>query len=195
MGTVNTNPKSSMQSKVMYDTGSSWLALTSSKCSKCDTQTYDFVKTESETPIEYKLEREYYGTSEIVAQRTIDNVCLADIKFDKNKNTCIDGFHFLAITWQSGFKYQGVLGISPTNITGEGPSFLLTLAEQKKIDDPIVSFSISQDAKNDSFVIFGGIDKTQYTGMFYSYSLATDYFWAPKVDLIAYGGEIIEKWE
>ena len=44
-------------------------------------------------------------------------------------------------------------------------------------------------------MIFGGVDKTQYTGDLFSYVLESKYFWAPKVELIAYDNEIIEMWD
>jgi len=93
-----------------------------------------------------------------------------------------------------------VLGISPTNITGEGPSFLLSLYEQGKISEPMVSFSLGykspeKDYIDPSFAIFGGIDRNEYIGTINKYYLVSKYFWAPRVALISYADEVIIKYE
>lgn len=99
LGTVDTTyPPSSLEGKVMYDTGSSWVSITSTKCSNCKDQIYDFNKSKTEETIDYKLEQEIYGEAEVLGQRIIDYVCLVDIKKDKDRNTCVKNFHFLAIT-------------------------------------------------------------------------------------------------
>ena len=103
-----------------------------------------------------------------------DTVCLVNLEKDTEKNTCVDAFPFLAITEQYKFIYQGVLGISPTNFSGEGPSYLQALKNAKKIDEAVVSFSLGHNStdKNEivpSYVIFGGVDTSQYVGPLYSF--------------------------
>lgn len=56
---------SSQEAKVQYDTGSSWLAVTSSLCDNCDDIAYDLSQTESEKTTKYALEREKFGNSVI----------------------------------------------------------------------------------------------------------------------------------
>ena len=76
-------------------------------------------------------------------------------------------------------------------MTNEGPSFLQALKRQNKIDRALVSFSLGHKSKVreeefPSYVIFGGIDNNAYTGMLYTFYLATEFYWAPKIEGIAY---------
>ena len=94
-----------------------------------------------------------------------ETVCLVNLADDTDRNTCVKQFPFLAITEQYKFTYNGILGISPTNFTGEGPSYLQALKQAGKIDQAIVSFSLGHNSTYDnevvpSYVIFGGIDKS-----------------------------------
>lgn len=127
----------------------------------------------------------------------LDNVCLTNHAKDPLGNTCIFDFEFLAITHQFKFEYQGVFGISPTNLTNEGPSYLQALKRAGKIDEAIISFSLGH--KSDlykeefaSYVIFGGIDDSAYIGDLYRFYLATPYYWAPQIDGIAYDNKLFD---
>ena len=118
-------------------------------------------------------------------------MCLAAIETDPLDNSCIDDFEFLAITHQSRFEYQGVFGISPSNLTNEGPSYLQALKTQGKIDSAMISFSLGHHSKLHqedfpSYVIFGGIDRNEYTGPLYTFYLQNEYYWAPEINGIAY---------
>lgn len=67
-----------------------------------------------------------------------DNVCLDPDQSD----TCSDPFQFFYITSESGLdNLDGILGLSP-DVTSNGPSFMGTLMNQNKIDDPVASFHL-----------------------------------------------------
>lgn len=90
LGVSDTEPASSQEAKVQYDTGSSWLAVSSSLCDNCDYIAYDLHKTITEVTNNYQLESEKFGNSEIKGQRVMDNVCLSNINTDTEGRTCID---------------------------------------------------------------------------------------------------------
>ena len=101
LGPINlgvTADNKSQEAMVVYDTGSSWLSVTSSMCSNCPIKSYDLKKTTTEVTVDYKLEHEYYGRAEILGQMVTDTVCLVNLADDTDRNTCVKEFPFLAIT-------------------------------------------------------------------------------------------------
>lgn len=101
------------------------------------------------------------------------------------------------VTDQSDFRYQGVLGFSPDH-SEEVPNYLIKLREEGKIDEATVSFSLGHNStqRNDvmpSFVIFGGIDNTEYVGDLIELPSKSKQFWAPSIQGFAYGGNYIAK--
>lgn len=108
----------SQQAKVIYDTATQWLSVTSTDCTKCQTQVYDPVLSSTVKRDLYLPQHEYYGSTELYGEQIQDLVCLNDIKEDFDQNTCASDFDFMALTDITGFylpNFQGILGISPAN--------------------------------------------------------------------------------
>lgn len=67
-----------------------------------------------------------------------------------------------------------------------------------KIDEASVSFSLAHNKTQSneimpSFVIFGGVDKTQYIGDLMKLSSHSKQFWSPAMRGFTYGGVYIAK--
>ena len=80
-------------------------------------------------------------------------------------------------------------------MTNEGPSFLQALKRQGKISNASISFSLGhQSLVNQeyfpSYVIFGGINHNAYIGSLYTFYLATEFYWAPQIDGLAYANHL-----
>ena len=75
---------------------------------------------------------------------------------------------------------DGILGLGPN--FNSGPSFLMAMVEEEAIDEAIVSFSLGYnngiETTQDSYMMFGGLNKTQYVGKMYEFPLVTDKWWA-----------------
>lgn len=92
-----------------------------------------------------------------------------------------------------------MLGFAPET-SDEAPNFLLSLRDQGKIDRAVVSFSLGHNSTFrrhivPSYVLFGGADPSQYVGDLKVLPLATPYYWAPRVQGIAYGGVFLAKYD
>lgn len=200
IGLTKDDPPASQYALVVYDTGSPWLAVTSSRCKNCPIVAYDLEKSATCSQEVYDHDQEIFGQAELIGDRVDDEVCVIGVAQDPDRNTCVKNFGFLAITEQYSFQYQGVLGFAPANASDDVPNFLLTLRDQEKIDEAIISFSLGhnstfRDEVVPSYAIFGGVDKTEYLGVMYELSLATPYYWAPRVAGLAYGGVYLAKFD
>ena len=64
----------------------------------------------------------------------------------------------------------------------------------------MISFSLGHNSTSwenivKSWVIFGGVDDTQYVGDLLKLPLSAPHWWAPSVDAIAYGGSYLGKFD
>ena len=105
----------------------------------------------------------------------------------------------MSLTDITGFylpNFQGILGISPSNpLNPEIESYLQVLFNQGKIEDPIISFSLTQLLTQESKAIYGGMDRTQYVGNMYVMNLGATNLWAPHVNGVAYGNSYLDKFD
>jgi len=69
------------------------------------------------------------------------------------------------------------------------------LYDQGKIDDPIISFSLTQLLTQESKAIFGGKDSTQYVQSMFELNLGATNLWAPHVNGLAYGNTYLDKFD
>lgn len=78
-----------------------------------------------------------------------------------------------------------MLGFAPED-SEEVPNFLIKLRDSGKIDNATVSFSLGHNStqRNEvlpSFVIFGGVDETEFVGNLMMLPSKTTFYWAPNI--------------
>jgi len=124
---IGTPYQGSLNSKFVYDSGSGYLAVTSSNCTTCSNgyQYYnpDNSSTASKTLTPNKTVE--YGSASLTGYMMRDNACMNPDYTD----TCNSEFKFFYVTSETGLSnLDGVLGMGP-NVSGEGngPSYMGSL--------------------------------------------------------------------
>jgi saccharopepsin len=173
------------------DTGSSNLWVPSKDCTSIACylhQKYDhdassaYKKNGSEFAIQY-------GSGAVEGYVSQDTVQLGDLKV---KNQL-----FAEVTNEPGLafafgKFDGILGLGYDSIAvNKIPSFLTNIIEQDLVDEPVFSFYLA-DTAGESEAIFGGIDKTKYTGKMTTIPVRRKAYWEVTLDSLTFGGETAE---
>jgi len=63
------------------------------------------------------------------------------------------------------------------------------MIEQKLIDEPVFAFYLQQDASQQGELVFGGIDKSHYTGELVDVPLTSETYWQVSLDAMTFGGK------
>merc|ERR1719394_1500786 len=61
------------------------------------------------------------------------------------------------------------------------------MVEQKLIDEPVFAFYLQQDAAQQGELVFGGIDKSHYTGELVDVPLISETYWEVSLDAMSFG--------
>ena len=176
--------------KVLFDTGSDFLAITSDLCldpklgkqeeaeavfdpvnmvyknsnkdlRKCKSTAYLSQKSSSAKKLGGDDEKLDYGSAKLMGKLYQDQTCI-----DANKTACTN-FEFLALYQAQGLDdTDGVLGLAVhPDIKRRNLNYVWNLKNNGIIDRAIVSFSIAGPNMDDqSYAIFGGLDPNQIVG-------------------------------
>jgi hypothetical protein len=124
-----------------------------------------------------------YGSADLTGIHYMDTVCLHHQSGGKNiTGSCIDEFDFMAISRAVGLNagIDGILGLGPNY--SNGPSFLMAMYEDEVIDEAIISFSLGYNnggsIQQESYMMFGGTNHSQYAGKLLEFPIVTDKWWA-----------------
>ena len=123
--------------KVILDTGSEHLAISSDMCDNCPTKPYSLAQSTSKQLLSNDSQSVVYGSAKFEGKETQDRTCLAQ---DKD---CID-FKFLSLQKGEGLDSgsDGILGLSPEMSTDRSDQHLIWSLMQKNIISR-ASFSLS----------------------------------------------------
>jgi len=176
--------------KVLFDTGSDYLAVTSSLCSdpklgqkeldepvfdpvnfaympsgkdhsKCKSISYNIAQSSTSHALGGDDEKLDYGSAKLQGKLYQDQVCA-----DGNKTSCTQ-FDFLALYQAKGLDdTDGVLGLAVhPDKTKQNLNYVWNLKNKGMIDQAIISFSTSGPNREEgSYAIFGGINEDQIVG-------------------------------
>ena len=99
---------------ILFDTGSTWLFVTSRLCTNCDKFSSAFIDERNSTSFRFYpfVHDLHYGSGGIYGHLAYDKICLQPNK------TCAESFTFLAVTHQAlgggaSLPVSGLLGMSP----------------------------------------------------------------------------------
>ena len=176
--------------KVLFDTGSDFLAVTSDLCldpklgkqeqdepvfnttsfvyeqsgkdlRKCKSTAYLTKQSKSSHRIGKDNEVLDYGSAKLSGQLFNDKTCL-----DPNQTACVD-FDFLSLYQAKGLDdIDGIMGLAVhPEKERRNLNYVWTLKNNKVIDQAIVSFSIAgPESAENSYAIFGGLNSDQIVG-------------------------------
>ena len=157
---------SAEKSQLIFDTGSTWLVVASSKCSNCGGSVYTVDNSKISDSAELNIK---YGSANLNGIQVHDKVCVGDYGASSS-SLCLDDFKFVAISSQEGLSpSKGIFGLGPYNKNDDNPhkAFIPELFTNGKITQNKVSFAMGYTLKGSStpsFADFGEPDDTYYTG-------------------------------
>ncbi|KIW02964.1 vacuolar protease A [Verruconis gallopava] len=179
--------------KVVLDTGSSNLWVPSSECgsiacylhSKYD---HDSSSTYKKNGSEFAIQ---YGSGSLSGYVSRDTVRIGDLTIKDQL--------FAEATSEPGLafafgRFDGILGLAYDTISvNKIPPPFYSMIDQKLIDEPVFAFYLS-DTKDgdDSEAVFGGIDKSHYTGDITYIPLRRKAYWEVDLDAITFGDATAE---
>ncbi|KAI5124814.1 hypothetical protein M0805_005445 [Coniferiporia weirii] len=178
--------------KVILDTGSSNLWVPSTKCSSiaCFLHAkYDSSasSTHKQNGTSFKIE---YGSGSMEGFVSNDLLTIGDLE--------IGDQDFAEATKEPGLafafgKFDGILGlgydtISVNHIT---PPFY-SMVNQGLLDSPVFSFRLGSSEEDGGEAIFGGIDKTAYTGDIEYVPVRRKAYWEVELEKVAFGDDELE---
>lgn len=180
--------------KVVLDTGSSNLWVPSTECGSI--ACYLHTKYDSSASSTYKKNgSEFeirYGSGSLSGFISQDTVQIGDIK--------VKGQDFAEATQEPGLafafgRFDGIMGLGFDTISVNKivPPFY-KMIDQKLIDEPIVSFYLSNtdNEGDESEAMFGGINQDHYTGNMTKIPLRRKAYWEVDLDAITFGDATAE---
>lgn len=180
--------------KVVLDTGSSNLWVPSQSCSSIACylhSTYDSSSSSSyhKNGSDFAIQ---YGSGAVKGFISSDTMQIGDMKIkrqDFGETTEEPGLAF------AFGQFDGILGLGYDTISVNHivPPFY-NMVDQGLLDEPVFSFYLgdSNTEGDDSEVLFGGIDKSHYTGEMIKIPLRRKAYWEVELDAIAFGGQTAE---
>lgn len=132
-----------------------------------------------------------YGSGAVKGYISNDNVQIGDIK--------LKGIDFAEVTEEPGLafafgRFDGILGLAYDTISVNKivPPFY-EMVKQGAIDEPVFAFYLAgTDDSEGSEVVFGGVDKSHYTGEITKIPLRRKAYWEVDLDAISFGKQSAE---
>jgi saccharopepsin len=186
--TIGTPPQTF---KVVLDTGSSNLWVPSQSCSSIACylhSTYDSSSssTYKKNGSDFEI---HYGSGSLTGFISNDVFTIGDLK--------VKGQDFAEATNEPGLafafgRFDGILGLGYDTISVNKivPPFY-KMIEQKLLDEPVFAFYLGSSDEG-SEAVFGGVDKSHYTGEIEYIPLRRKAYWEVDLDSIAFGDEVAE---
>lgn len=173
------------------DTGSSNLWVPSQSCSSIACylhSTYDSSSSSTYKKNGSTFEIQY-GSGSLSGFVSNDVMSIGDLKI-KNQD-------FAEATNEPGLafafgKFDGILGLGYDTISVNKiiPPFY-QMINQKLLDEPVFAFYLGRDEEG-SEAVFGGVDKSHYTGKIEYIPLRRKAYWEVDIESIAFGDEVAE---
>jgi len=177
--------------KVVLDTGSSNLWVPSTDCSSI--ACYLHSKYDHSASSTYKKNGSefaiQYGSGSLSGYVSRDTVTIGDLTIKDQL--------FAEATAEPGLafafgRFDGILGLGYDRIAvNKIPPPFYSMLDQDLLDEPVFAFYLA-DAKDQSEVIFGGIDESHYTGKVTKIPLRRKAYWEVNLDAISFGDETAE---
>jgi len=179
--------------KVVFDTGSANTWVPGKACGFLTCwlhPRYDETKSKTyeKDGREYKVQ---YGSGPVEGVFSKDTVTVGsiDVKGQLFAEVSKVSFGPLNIAFAAG-KFDGLLGLGFKSISQyQIPTPFEAMIEQKLIDEPVFAFYLQQDASQQGELLFGGIDKSHYTGELVDVPLTSESYWEVSLDAMTFDGK------
>jgi len=137
---------------------------------------------------EYKVE---YGSGPVEGTFGSDTVKVGDIEVKDQAFAMVTKVSFgpLNLAFAAG-KFDGLLGLGFKSISQYNiPTPFEAMVEQKLVDEPVFAFYLQSDATKSGELVFGGIDKSHFTGELKKVPLTSETYWEVSMDQLNFGGD------
>jgi hypothetical protein len=89
-------------------------------------------------------------------------------------------------------KFDGLLGLGFKSISQYNiPTPFESMIDQKLISEPVFAFYLQNDPSKPGELVFGGIDKSHFTGDLVDVPLTSETYWEVSLDSMTFGGSSI----
>merc|ERR1719333_1479520 len=179
--------------KVVFDTGSANVWVPGKACGffTCWTHPrYDESKSSTHETDGRKYSVQYgSGPVEGVFAKDTVTVGSIDVKGQPFAEVSKVSFGPLNIAFAAG-KFDGLLGLGFKSISQYHiPTPFEAMIEQKLIEQPVFAFYLQSDPAQTGELVFGGIDKSHYTGELVDVPLTSETYWEVSLDAMTFGGK------
>jgi hypothetical protein len=180
---------------VIFDTGSSNLWVPAQNCSWHTCwfhKRFDPKKSQTFKPDgrQYSVQ---YGSGPVQGVFASDTVKVGDISVSNQLFAQVSQVSFgpLNLAFAAG-KFDGLLGLGFKSISQyEIPTPFEAMVSQKLVDEPVFAFYLQSDASAQGELVFGGIDKSHFTGELVNVPLISETYWEVSLDKMTYGTQSI----
>ncbi|KAH7887707.1 aspartic peptidase domain-containing protein [Phlebopus sp. FC_14] len=178
--------------KVILDTGSSNLWVPSSKCTSI--ACFLHAKYDSSSSSSYKANGSefsiQYGSGSMEGFVSRETLTIGDLTLHNQD--------FAEATKEPGLafafgKFDGILGLAYNTISVNAivPPFY-NMIDQGLLDDPVFSFRLGSSEEDGGEAVFGGIDKSAYTGKIEYVPVRRKAYWEVELEKVSFGDEELE---
>jgi len=180
---------------VIFDTGSSNLWVPGKKCGFTTCwlhKRYDSSKSKSYKEDGRKYEVQY-GSGPVEGVFGSETVKVGSIEVDNQLFAMVDKVSFgpLNLAFAAG-KFDGLLGLGFKSISQYNiPTPFEAMVQQKLVDEPVFAFYLQTDASAQGELVFGGIDKSHYTGELKKVPLTSETYWEVSLDKLTFGTDSV----
>merc|ERR1719398_401288 len=180
---------------VVFDTGSANVWVPGKACGffTCYRHPrYD----ESKSPTFQKDGRKYsvqYGSGPVEGIFSKDTVTVGniDVKGQLFAEVSKVSFGPLNLAFAMG-KFDGLLGLGFKSISQyQIPTPFESMVDQKLVDEAVFAFYLQNDASEKGELVFGGIDKSHYTGELVKVPLISETYWEVSLDKLSFGSDVV----
>jgi len=177
--------------QVIFDTGSAnvWVPGKACPFKTCFLHhRYDKTKSLSWEEDGRKYEVQYgSGPVEGVFSKDTVTVGTVDVKHQPFAEVSKVSFGPFNIAFAAG-KFDGLLGLGFKSISEYNiPTPFEAMIEQKLIDEPVFAFYLQSDSSKEGELVFGGIDRTHFTGHLVDVNLTSETYWEVSLDAMTLG--------
>jgi len=176
---------------VIFDTGSSNLWVPSSTCTNCGSHPlYDSSKssTYNKNGSTFAI---MYGSGPVSGFVSQDATTVGDITVKYQTFAEINNTKGLGLAYKLG-KFDGILGLAfPSISVNHIPTVFENMVNQKLVDQPVIGFYLTSSSGEDGEMVFGGIDKTKFTGELQYAPLTSETYWETKLDSFTINGQSV----
>merc|ERR1712146_678990 len=131
-----------------------------------------------------------YGSGPVEGVFSKDTVTVGtiDVKSQPFAEVSKVSFGPLNIAFAAG-KFDGLLGLGFKSISEYNiPTPFENMIDQKLVAEPVFAFYLQEDASQQGELVFGGIDKSHYTGDLVDVPLISETYWEVSLDAMKFGG-------